>query len=64
MIKGKIEMIFDDDGAHINTDVELTNGLASKCFVIDSICDALQLKGEEKTNALMIVALHDKMKED
>lgn len=64
MIKGKIEMIFDDDGAHINTDVELTDGLASKCFVIDAICDALQLKGEEKINVLMIVALHNNTKED
>ena len=64
MIKGKIEMIFEEDGAHVEVNVELDSGLAAKCFIIESLCQALQLNGNEKINALMCVALKDRIQED
>lgn len=64
MIKGKIEMSFDETGTHIDVDVELPGGMASKCFIIDALCQALHLEGNEKIEALSIVTIHEGMKEE
>ena len=63
MIKGKIEMVCDGDNINVTTRVEITNGLASKCTIIDALCDALNLEGEEKIHALQAIALREVMEE-
>lgn len=65
MIKGEIKMTFDEQGAHVDTDIRCSEGMADKCFIIGAVCDALQLKGSERTFALaMVAAVKEEEEED
>lgn len=58
-MKGTIKLTFTEEHVEVDTNLEISKGVADKCFVIETICRALQLEGPEKRAALLAVATKD-----
>lgn len=58
-MKGTIKLTFTEEKVVVDTNLEIHKGTADKCFVIETVCRALQLEGGEKRAALLAVAAKD-----
>lgn len=56
---GTIKLSFTEENVVVDTSLEIHKGIADKCFVIETVCRALQLEGAEKRAALLAVATKD-----
>lgn len=62
MIKGELKMTCTAENVDVQADLMITQGIADKAFIIDTVCQALQLEGAEKVLVLGVLA--EKAKDD
>ena len=63
-MNGRIELIITEGTISADVELELHNGLADKCMILETMCKALKLSGSAKRVALAAVAMKDISSED